>query len=358
MDLRVAVMAGGTGGHVFPALAVAEALRERGAEVFWIGTKAGLEARVVPAKGFPVEWLNVQGVRGKGLKALGLAPWRLAAALREAAAILSRRSPDVVLGMGGFVSGPGGLMARWQRRPLVIQEQNSVPGVTNQWLARFADRVFEGFPGSFPSARRAIAVGNPIRADIAQLPPPAERLARRTGRARLLVLGGSLGARALNLLVPQALALLPAELRPEVRHQAGERTLAAAREAYRQVSVEAEVQPFVTDMAAAYAWADVLVCRAGALTVSEVAAVGVPAIFVPYPYAVDDHQAGNAAYLVAAGAARVFVESTLSAATLAASLRELLGNAELRLAMAEAARAKGRPDAAECVAEACLELVQ
>lgn len=361
MATRIAVMAGGTGGHVFPALAVAQALRARGAEPFWMGTRAGLEARLVPAQGFDLEWLRVQGLRGKGFKALAAAPWRLTLALREAAAILRKRSPDLVLGMGGFVSGPGGLMAWRQGRPLVIQEQNSVPGMTNQWLARLADRVFEGFPGSFPAARAAIASGNPVRAEIAALPAPAERWAARLAtpgaRVRLMVLGGSLGARALNQMVPQALARLPEALRPEVRHQAGERTLEVARQAYREAGVQANIQPFVTDMAEAYAWADLIICRAGALTVAEIAAVGMPAIFVPYPYAVDDHQVGNAEYLVRAGAANLLLESDLSAETLAGPLKVLLADPARRLKMAEAARAKARPDAAAHIADACMELV-
>jgi UDP-N-acetylglucosamine--N-acetylmuramyl-(pentapeptide) pyrophosphoryl-undecaprenol N-acetylglucosamine transferase len=358
MGARIAIMAGGTGGHVFPALAVAHALRERGAEPFWMGTRAGLEARLVPEHGFEMEWLSVQGLRGKGLaKTLITGPWRLAMALREAAAILQRRAPDVVLGMGGFVSGPGGLMAWRQGRSLVIQEQNSVPGLTNRWLARVADRVFEGFPNSFPPARRAIVSGNPVRAEIVALPPPAERCATRVGPPRLLVLGGSLGARALNQVVPQALALLPVEERPEVWHQAGERTLAVAREAYRAADVRAGVQPFVRDMAQAYAWADVLICRAGALTVAEVAAAGLPAIFVPYPYAVDDHQVGNAEYLVKAGAAVLLRESELSAEHLAEPLRLLLKDPAQRLTMAEAARAGARPNATAQIVAACLELV-
>ncbi len=359
MAARIAVMAGGTGGHVFPALAVATQLRARGGDIFWIGTQAGIEARVVPAHGFEVEWLRVQGLRGKDARTLAMAPWRLAVALREADGLLRRRAPDLVLGMGGFVSGPGGLMAWRQRRRLVIQEQNSVPGMTNQWLARLADRVFEGFPGSFPAARGAIACGNPVRAEIAALPPPAQRWAGRAQHAgcpRLLVIGGSLGARTLNQIVPQALARLPAELRPQVRHQAGERTLEVARQAYREAGVQAEITPFVEDMAAAYAWADLMICRAGALTVAEIAAAGVPAIFVPFPHAVDDHQVGNAAYLVRAGAANLVLESDLTAETLAGPLRVLLADPARRLKMAEAARNKAHPEAAARIADACMEL--
>jgi len=356
MAASVAVMAGGTGGHVFPALAVAEVLRARGADVFWIGTRAGMEARLVPEHGFAMEWIGIEGVRGKGMRQLLAAPWKLLSALREARAILRRRDPRVVLGMGGFVSGPGGLMARLQRRPLVIQEQNSVPGMTNQWLARVATRVFEAFPGSFPAARKAITSGNPVRASIAALPAPAARLVGRTGPARLLVVGGSLGALALNETLPRALALLPVERRPLVRHQAGERTLHVAEGAYAEAGVEADVTAFIADMAEAYAWADLVVCRAGALTVSELAAAGLPAVLVPYPHAVDDHQVGNARYLSDAGAARLIIQRDLTAEGLAGVLGELLADPSRRLAMAEAARARAKSDAAERIADACLEL--
>lgn len=364
MAPRIAVMAGGTGGHVFPALAVAEALRARGAEVFWIGTRAGMEADLVPRHGFELEWIGIGGVRGKGLLTLLRAPWQLLRAMHQAALILRRRAPDLVLGMGGFVAGPGGLSARLQGRPLVIQEQNSVPGLTNQWLARIATAVFEAFPGSFPTARRAVTSGNPVRAAIAALPPPAQRW-ERTGDAadraeapaRLLVIGGSLGARALNQQVPQALALLPVSARPLVRHQAGQRTLALARGAYAEAGVSAEVVPFIDDMAAAYAWADLVVCRAGALTVAELAAAGLPAILIPFPYAVDDHQVGNARYLSEAGAARLILERELTPVGLAQQLADLLGDPALRLAMAEAARRQARVDAATTIACVCLELI-
>jgi len=358
MAPRIAIMAGGTGGHVFPALAVAAALRARGADVCWLGTRAGIEARLVPAQGFEIEWLSVAGVRGKGLGTLLAAPLRLAGALGEAAGILKRRDPAAVLGMGGFASGPGGIAARLQRRPLLIQEQNSVPGMTNQWLARVADRVFEAFPRSFPSARRAITTGNPVRAEIAALPPPEQRLAGRGGPARLLVLGGSLGAQALNETLASALARLPASLQPVVRHQAGERTLALAQQAYADAGLEAEVTPFIADMARAYAWADLVVCRSGALSVSELAAAGLPAILVPYPHAVDDHQVGNARWLSEAGAAHLLLQREMSAERLAALLETLLSDPPLRLRMAQAARAKARPDAAERIADACLELAQ
>ena len=356
MAACIGVMAGGTGGHVFPALAVAQALRERGAQVFWIGTRRGLESRLVPEHGFELEWVRIEGLRGKGMTAVLAGPVRLLRALWQARAILRRRRPAVVLGMGGFVSGPGGLAARALGMALVIHEQNSVPGLTNQWLARIASRVCEAFPGSFPPARHALATGNPVRSDITQLPPPGERFAGRTGQARLLVLGGSLGAKALNETLPLALARLPAPLRPQVRHQAGEQTLDLARAAYAQAGVQADVSPFIKDMAQAYAWADLAVCRAGALTVSELAAAGLGAILIPYPYAVDDHQRGNARFLADHGAAHLIIQRDLTATLLADLLAALLADRGRLLTMAQAARARANPDAVTRIADACLEL--
>ncbi|MGQ9659256.1 MAG: undecaprenyldiphospho-muramoylpentapeptide beta-N-acetylglucosaminyltransferase [Thermochromatium sp.] len=356
MVARLAVMAGGTGGHVFPALAVAEALRAQGAEVFWIGTQSGMESRLVPEYGFEMEWISIEGVRGKGGMTWLKAPFRLASALGQARTILRRRRPTVVLGLGGFVSGPGGLAARALGIPLIIHEQNSVPGLTNRYLAWFATRVCESFPGSFPPARRAILTGNPVRRSILDLPAPAERLAGRSGPARLLVLGGSLGAQALNETLPQALARLPLDRRPLVRHQAGERTLELARTAYRQAGVKASVVAFVRDMAEAYAWADLVVCRSGALTVAELSAAGVGSILVPYPFAVDDHQVSNARYLSEVGAARLILQRDLTAAGLADLLSDLLADRARLLAMAEAARHRAQPEATDHIARVCLEL--
>ncbi len=358
MDARVAVMAGGTGGHVFPALAVAELLRESGAGVFWVGTRRGMESRLVPEHGFPMEWIEIEGVRGKGLGQMAAAPFKLFGALAQARTILRRRGANLALGMGGFASGPGGLAARALGIPLVIHEQNFVPGMTNQWLARIARRVFEAFPGSFPAARGAIATGNPVRAAITALAPPDERFAGRSGPPRLLVVGGSLGAKVLNETLPTALALLPKQDRPQVRHQAGQQTLEIARQAYTAAGVEAEVTPFITDMAGAYAWADLVVCRAGALTVSELAAAGVGSILVPYPHAVDDHQVGNARFLSDAGAARLVIQGELTPERLAGQLADLLADRDRLLRMAEAARARAHPDAGERIAAACLELAR
>lgn len=358
MGATIGVMAGGTGGHVFPALAVAELLREQGMQVFWIGTRKGMESRLVPEHGFELECVRIEGLRGKGLTQVLGAPFRLLAALWHAAQILRRRDPSLVLGMGGFASGPGGLAARALGLPLVIHEQNRIPGMTNQWLARIATRVFEAFPGSFSAARRAIATGNPVRRSIAELPAPAERFAARSGRSRLLVVGGSLGAKVLNETLAPALALLPEAQRPEVRHQAGQQTLETARSAYADAGVAAEITPFIADMAEAYAWADLVVCRAGALTVSELAAAGVGSILVPFPYAVDDHQVGNARYLADVGAARLVLQRDLTAAGLAAQLGSLLADRAALLQMAEAARARAHPDAAERIAAACWELAR
>ncbi|HEY9199571.1 MAG TPA: undecaprenyldiphospho-muramoylpentapeptide beta-N-acetylglucosaminyltransferase, partial [Gammaproteobacteria bacterium] len=307
----VLIMAGGTGGHVFPALAVADELRRAGQPVLWLGTQEGLEAKVVPAAGLPVAWIRVRGLRGKGLLRLLSAPFMLAGALWQAGSVLLRARPRAVLGMGGFVTGPGGFMAWLLRRPLLIHEQNSVAGLTNRLLAPLAGRVLEAFPGSLPARVHPVHTGNPVRGAITEVVPPRERFAARSGRTRLLVLGGSLGAQALNEILPQALALLPSGQRPEVRHQAGMKLIDAARAAYRRAGVEAQVDAFVDDMAAAYAWADLVVCRAGALTIAELTAVGVGAILVPYPHAVDDHQTGNARYLVNAGAALLIPQSEL-----------------------------------------------
>jgi len=358
MGPRLAVMAGGTGGHVFPALAVAGLLREQGMEVFWIGTRRGLEARLVPANGFLLEWISIEGLRGKGPRQLLAAPFKLAAALRQAADILRRRRPDLVLGMGGFAAGPGGLAAKFLDVPLVIQEQNRVPGLTNRWLSRIAARVFQASPGSFPAGRGAITSGNPVRPEILALKTPRERLVSRSGPGRLLVIGGSLGARVLNETVAGAVATLPPGQRPQIRHQAGERTLETARGAYVEAGVEAQIIPFIENMAEAYAWADLVVCRAGALTVSELAAAGVGSILVPYPYAVDDHQTANALYLVEAGAAWLLSQTELSPASLGRMLAGLFSDRSRLIAMAQAARGRAEPDAAEKIARACWEVVK
>jgi UDP-N-acetylglucosamine--N-acetylmuramyl-(pentapeptide) pyrophosphoryl-undecaprenol N-acetylglucosamine transferase len=356
MAARVMVMAGGTGGHVFPALAVAQQLRSQGWDVTWLGTPDSFEARTVPQYGFPIDWVDSFRLRGQGMASLLLAPFRLLRAMSQAWQVLQRRRPQVVLGMGGFVTGPGGLVSLLTRTPLVIHEQNTIPGLTNRWLARIARRVLEAFPGSFPAAASAEAVGNPVRAEIAALAAPAERFADRQGPCRLLVLGGSLGAQALNETLPQALALLPEHRRYEVLHQAGRDKAEATQAAYASVGVEARVTDFLHDMAEAYAWADLVLCRAGALTISELTSAGVAAILVPFPFAVDDHQTHNARFLCDADAARLLPQTQLDAESLAILLGEFCDDRPRLLRMAQAARALAQPHATARVAEVCAEV--
>lgn len=348
--LKVLVMAGGTGGHVFPALAVAERLRAQGHEIVWIGTAGSFESRKVPEHGFALEYIRVRGLRGKGWKSLLGAPLLLARSLLDALAVLRRQRPAVVLGMGGYAAGPGGLAAWLLRRPLVIHEQNAAAGLTNRVLARLARTVLEAFPRTFA---RAQTVGNPVRAGFSAVPAPETRIATHAGPLRVLVVGGSLGAKALNTLVPAALAQFAAESRPQVRHQAG-RTLDVALAAYRDTGVAAEISAFIDDMPAAYAWADLVICRAGASTVAELAASGSAALLVPFPYAVDDHQTRNGEFLVQAGAAQLVQERELDGARLAALLRDLLADPVRLRAMGQAARRVAWTDAAERIAAACL----
>jgi UDP-N-acetylglucosamine--N-acetylmuramyl-(pentapeptide) pyrophosphoryl-undecaprenol N-acetylglucosamine transferase len=354
------VMAGGTGGHVYPALAVADALRARGWNVFWLGTKNGLEARVVPATGIEMVWVSMGGVRGKGwLKKLLLPATLLIAFWQSLAAILKHR-PDVVLGMGGYTAFPGGMMASLLSKPLVIHEQNSVGGLTNRVLACLAERVLTAFPKVFTHAhdkpipcRRVTTewVGNPVRTDIA-----AVRETGRSGPLRLLVVGGSLGASALNDLVPKALAMLPAEQRPRVVHQSGRQHLDILRANYAAAGVEAEVRDYIEDMAAAYQDCDFAICRAGAMTVAELACAGVPAVLVPFPFAVDDHQTGNAEFLSEAGAAWLIQQKDLTADKLATLIAGL--DRTTLAAMADKARALAKPDATARVADICEALAQ
>lgn len=350
----VLIMAGGTGGHVFPALAVARVLRDRGIGVVWLGVPGSMEARLVPANGFPIEWVRVAGIRGKGLKTWLLAPLRIIKAVAQAVGVLRRVQPRSVLGAGGYVSGPGGIAAWLLRVPLLIHEQNAIAGLTNRWLARLASQVLEAFPGSFPPRVHARAIGNPVHSDIAAVAAPAVRFAGRENSSRLLVFGGSQGAMRLNSVVPQALARVAPANRPQVRHQTGERGLEAARAAYAEARVEAEVLPFIDDMAAAYAWADLAVCRAGAMTIAELQAAGLGAIFVPLAVATDDHQTRNAEYMVKSGAARVIQERDLTPERLAQMIGELIGNRARLLKMAEAARGSRVIDAAAQLADLCI----
>ena len=352
----VMIMAGGTGGHVYPALAVADYLHARGVPLFWLGTRLGLEYSVVPARGIRLFTIRVGGLRGKGPVRWLLAPLSLAVALFQSLRILLRCRPGVVLGMGGFVSGPGGVAAWLLRIPLCLHEQNAIAGLTNRLLLPLAARVMEGFPGTFSGAKVA-TTGNPVRRDILALPPPAQRLAGRAGQPlRLLVLGGSLGARVLNETVPRALARLPQEDEVVVRHQTGRAHIDGVRDDYRTLGLDASgVEAYIEDMAGAYAWADMILCRAGALTLSEICAAGIAAVLVPYPYAVDDHQTANARQLVEAGAAILLPQHKLDPAGLEDLLADFTRDRERLLAMAEAARSCARPDAAEEVGDSCLE---
>jgi UDP-N-acetylglucosamine--N-acetylmuramyl-(pentapeptide) pyrophosphoryl-undecaprenol N-acetylglucosamine transferase len=354
----IIIMAGGTGGHVFPALALARLLRERSCEVVWLGTRRGLEARLIPAERIAIEWLSIAGLRGKGFSSWLMAPFRLAYALLQALAVMRRHRPSAVVGLGGFVTGPGGVAAWLTRRPLLIHEQNAIAGFTNRCLAHLAREVLEAFPGSFGAHIPAQAIGNPVRAEISAVAPPAQRFAARTGAIRLLILGGSQGATRLNAVVPFALARLAASLAIEARHQSGERWLEPARQNYSGAGVRATVLPFIDDMAAAYAWADLVICRAGALTISELAAAGVGAILVPYPAATDDHQSANAAYLVREGAAVLIADRELTVERLTDELARLCAGRGKLLAMAERARLLARPHAAEALAETTLKIAR
>lgn len=357
--LRIVVMAGGTGGHVFPALAVADELRARGVEVSWLGTRQGLEAEVVPHAGFPIDYVQVSGLRGKGVLSLLLAPVKLLLALSQSLSILSQRQPSAVLGMGGFVTGPGGVAAWLKRRPLLIHEQNARAGLTNRLLAPLARRVMEAFPNTFATTKKVLRTGNPLRKTF--IDATANTTASNEAHSlRLLVVGGSLGAARLNEVVPQALASLDAAARPEVWHQAGKRNIDTARSTYAAAGIAARLEPFIEDMAAAYRWADVVLCRAGAMTVAELAAAGVPSILVPFPFAVDDHQTANARYLSDAQAAILLPQTRLTAERLAEILLSLTAEkgAEKLKAMAEAARKLALLDATTRVVEECLSVAR
>ncbi len=345
------VMAGGTGGHIFPGIAVAEELRARGWRIVWMGNPEGMEARIVPPRGYDTAWVRFGALRGKGLLRKLMLPVNLLYGFWQALRQIRRVRPDVVLGMGGYITFPGGMMAALLGRPLVLHEQNSVAGLSNRVLARVADRVLSGFPEVLEKAEW---MGNPVRADIAAVLPPAERMAGREGPLRVLVVGGSLGAAVLNETVPQALLRLPAEQRPVVVHQAGERQIEALRAAYAHAQVEGELRPFIDDMAKAYADADLVICRAGALTVAELAAAGVASLLVPFPYAVDDHQTGNARFLADRGGAYLLPQSELTPDRLAGILSSL--DRGRLLQMAENARALAKPLAAVAVAHVCAEL--
>jgi UDP-N-acetylglucosamine--N-acetylmuramyl-(pentapeptide) pyrophosphoryl-undecaprenol N-acetylglucosamine transferase len=348
----VLIMAGGTGGHVFPALAVADELRARGVPVVWLGTQAGIESRLVPQAGYPIEWMSITGLRGKNTVTLLLAPVRVVMACWQALRVLLRRRPCAVLGMGGFASGPGGLMAWLIRKPLLVHEQNAIAGMTNKILSRFASVVLQAFPGVFKNAK---TTGNPVRQSICELTAPSERFAQRDvkNKLRLLVIGGSLGAVKLNEIIPQSLATMAVADRPEVIHQTGVKNIDAARDLYKSADVDAKVEAFIDDMPAAYEWADLVICRSGAMTVFELAAAGVASVLVPYPYAVDDHQTGNARYLESAGAAIVRQQAELTTDWLVAVINDFSANRNKLLEMAVAARKLAIPDSAKTIADEC-----
>ena len=345
------VMAGGTGGHIFPGLAVAQALREQGWKVHWLGAPGSMEERLVPPQGFPLETIDFSGVRGKGLLTLALLPLRLLKAFAQAWAVVRRVRPDVVIGLGGYISFPGGMMATLAGKPLILHEQNSVAGMANKVLANVASRVFCAFPNALPGAQW---VGNPLRQAFLQQPPPAERFAGRSGPLRILVVGGSLGAKALNDTVPQALALIPPEQRPQVRHQSGAKQMQALQASYAAAGVQAQLTPFIDDTASAYAQADLVICRAGASTVTELAAVGAAAIYVPFPHAVDDHQTTNARFVVDAGGGWVVQQTALSPEKLAHMIQNMQRSTLLETA--QKAKMMQKTEATAAVVAACQEL--
>jgi len=350
MVARVMILAGGTGGHIFPALAVAEELRFRGCELCWMGTPSGMEAGLVPKAGIPIEWLAVSGFRGKGWRAKLLAPFKLLLACWQAGRILRRFKPDVVLGMGGFVAGPGGVMAKLFGIPLVIHEQNRIPGTTNRLLVKWARKTLEAFPDSFPAGRGAVCVGNPLRRSIVDAMAGAKPKAQDI--PKLLVVGGSLGAKALNEIVPQAVALAGGKIK--VRHQTGEAMRAETEALYARLGVEAEVVAFIQDMAGAYRWADLAVCRAGAMTLSELASAALPAILVPFPYAIDDHQTANARFFSQADAAKLLPQAQLTPEYLAEALKSLIHDPVQIAEMSRNAHGLAKLDAARKVADVCL----
>lgn len=353
MSSTALIMAGGTGGHIYPGLAVADELRSRGWRVVWLGNADGMEARIVPPRGYDLQAVRFTALRGKGLLRKLLLPLNLLRGFWQALGVLGRVKPQVVLGLGGYVTFPGGMMAALRGTPLVLHEQNSVAGLANRVLAKVADRVLTGFPKALPDA---YWTGNPVRADIAALPEPAARFAGRGGTLNILVVGGSLGAQALNETVPQALALMPQDERPQVVHQAGERNMPALEAAYARAGVAGTLAPFIQDMAGAYGDADLVICRAGALTVAELAAAGVASILVPFPHAVDDHQTGNARFLSDAGAAVLMPPQQLAAESLAALIRSL--DRSRLLDMAQRARALARPGATAEVADICAAIAR
>lgn len=334
---RVLIMAGGTGGHVFPGMAVARHLRALGIEVHWLGTPQGLESRLIPAENIPFHQISIQGLRGKGIATLLSAPVKITVAIKQSLSVMREVNPDVVIGMGGFVSGPGGIASWLSRRPLIIHEQNAKAGLTNKLLSRLSKRILEGFPDVFGRESKVIAVGNPVRQELEQLLSPADRFQLSATPLRLLILGGSLGAQRLNEIVPAALAQLNVNERPEIWHQTGEKNFESAKKAYEKLNINVKLTPFIENMAEAYTWANMVLCRAGASTVAELCTVGLGAILVPYPHAVDDHQTANADFMVKRKAALCIQQAELTESRLADIIRQFSASPDKRLAMAEAA---------------------
>ena len=350
MGQRIIIMAGGTGGHVFPALAVAQYLVAKNWDVSWIGTKRGMESRVVPAHGIEIDWLSVEGIRGKGLTTKISSLTQLIKSFWQVFKIFRKRKPDVVLGMGGYVAGPGGLVASFLRIPLVIHEQNRVPGTTNRLLIKKATRVLEAFPGSFIASTGATFTGNPLRNEFLSF-PEKKYWTEMSGRDfRILVVGGSQGAKILNDVIPEVAAKLE---NVEIKHQTGTAALEMVSEKYSELTIKAHAQDFIEDIASAYEWADMVICRAGAMTVSEVAAAGLPAVFIPLPHAIDDHQTANARYLVDAGAGVLIVQSELNEVSLLKAIEDIKNSIEK---MSKAVLSKAKLDAAEVVANVCIEV--
>jgi UDP-N-acetylglucosamine--N-acetylmuramyl-(pentapeptide) pyrophosphoryl-undecaprenol N-acetylglucosamine transferase len=346
------VMAGGTGGHVFPALAVAEQMKARGFDVCWLGTRAGIEARLVPENGIKLEFISVTGIRGKSILTLLKAPFLILLAIKQSLTVMRQYEPCVVLGMGGFASGPGGLAAKLLGIPLVVQEQNAVPGTTNRLLAKWAAQILEGFSGAFNNPL-AIFTGNPVRAEITALASIERKPC--TDTINILVVGGSLGAVVLNQMLPGAMQKLSSVVALNIRHQTGKDRVEPVQAAYEANGINAQVNEFIDDMAAAYKWADVVFCRAGALTVSELACAGLPSVLVPYPYAIDDHQTANAMWLANNGAAIVMQQSEMTEETIVKQLTKIISDTTVLAAMSAAAKKCAVPDSSVRVADYCEE---
>lgn len=347
----ILVMAGGTGGHVYPAMAVADYLKAHGWKVVWLATEGGMENRLIEGKGYTKAMMTMQGVRGKGIKGWLLLPVKLTKALLQARHAIKTHQPNVVLGMGGFAAFPGGLMAKLMGKPLLVHEQNSIAGLTNKVLSLFADRVLVAFPHVLGD--ESILVGNPVRHDLLKVAPPEQRFANKSGKLKLVVVGGSLGAAALNEVLPKALAQFAPEDRPEVIHQAGEKHIEALKQNYHAAGVQVDAKAFIQNMAEVYAWADLVICRAGALTVAELACVGVASVLVPFPFAVDDHQTTNGKYLVDNGAALLIQQSEFNVDKATEILRSF--SREKCLTMAINAKKLAQPEAATTVAKICME---